>query len=131
MSHGDFSFPLSWPYYINKQFFIWSFRTGTPNPDGIIKMPGRLPEVFVFMALGTNTGVSYFFIFSSLLLMFGAFYYFAARFLQISKFSIKFVGALFYTINPVTLGNLAKTGLIVAAAMLPLSLVALRQLFAT
>ncbi|HTE22769.1 MAG TPA: hypothetical protein VK674_07095 [Candidatus Limnocylindria bacterium] len=129
LSHGDFSFPFTWPYYFYKQLFMWSFRTGTPNPDGIIKMPGRLPELVVFMLGGNNLVVSYFFIFSSLALLFAAFYFFAARFLRIQNKAIRCLGALFYTLNPVTLGNLAKTGLIVAAAMLPVSLVAVRYIF--
>jgi len=129
LSHGDFSFPLTWPYYFYKQLYMWSFRTGTPNPDGIIKMPGRLPELLVFVLSGNNLVVSYFFIFSSLAILFGAFYFFAAKFLRIQNFYVKCLGALLYTLNPVTLGNLAKTGLIVAAAMLPISLVAVRNIF--
>ena|GEM_PF-780487 len=129
LSHGDFSFPLTWTYYMYKQLCMWSFRTGAPNPDGIIKMPGRLPELLVFGLWNDNLAVSYFFIFSSLLIVFAAFYYFAAKFLEIKNAAIKWMGALLFTVNPVFLGNLAKLGLIVAASMLPVSLVAIKQLF--
>ncbi|MEK7152866.1 MAG: hypothetical protein AAB834_02890, partial [Patescibacteria group bacterium] len=128
LSAGDFNFPFEWAAYWVKHFYIWSFQSGTPNPDGLIRLPGRL---FNFMAFGLfgNVGASYFYIISSLLIAFFAFFYFSRHFLQIKNVSIQLIGSLFFAFNPIFLGNLAKVGLVLAAAMLPLCLLAIQAAF--
>lgn len=128
ISHGDFSFPFDWALYLLKHFFIWSFQSGAPNPDGIIRLPGRILNFIVF-AISGNIGVSYFYIFSSLLIAFVAFFYFTKHFLGVKSRSIQFICALFFAVNPIFLGNLAKIGLVLAACMLPLCLLAIKAAF--
>lgn len=128
LSNGDFGFPFTWPFFWAKQFYMWSFQTGAANPDGIIRMPGRLIDLLVFMGFG-NLGFAYFYLMSSLLIAGVAFYLFATVFLEIRSRSICIAGALFFTCNPATLGNVSKIGLVLAAAMLPLCLVAVRTAF--
>lgn len=128
ISNGDFLFPFTWPIYAGQQFYTWSYQNGAANPDGIIRMPGRLLDLVVFMICG-NVGFGYFYLFSILLIVFASFWAFANYFLQIKQKSVQLVGALLFTINPITLGNLAKVGLIFAAAMLPLCLIVLQRAF--
>ena len=114
-------------YWI-KHFYIWSFQSGTPNPDGRIRLPGRIFNFIVFGASG-NVGVSYFYLVSSLAVAFLAFYFFARNVLHIKKTSILLIGSLFFACNPIFLGNLAKVGLVLAAAMLPLCILAIHAAF--
>jgi hypothetical protein len=129
LANGDFNFPLDWAAYWAKHFYMWSFQTGTPNPDGIIRFPGRVFNFLVFGLLG-HEAVGYFYIFSTLLFAFIAFFYFCRYFLEVKQRSICLLGALFFAINPIFLGNLAKVGLVLAAAMLPLCLIAIKVTFA-
>lgn len=128
ISHGDFSFPFDWVLYWIKHFYIWSFQSGAPNPDGVIRLPGRIFN-FVVFALSGNIGVAYFYALFSLLVAFLAFFYFTRYFLGIQNRTVQFVAALFFAINPIVLGNLAKVGLVLAAAMLPLCLMAIKAVF--
>ncbi len=128
-SHADYIFPFDAIFYWLKHIFIWSFQTGATNMDGLIRLPGRLIYLIVFQLFG-NVGISYIFLFTSLAIIFFAAYYFARRFLNISNRSTAIILSLFFTLNPIFLGNIAKLGLIVAAAMLPLCLAFLFQAFA-
>jgi hypothetical protein len=121
ISNGDFIFPFDAVYYWLKHLFVWSFQTGAANLDGIIRLPGRLIYAVGFQLFG-NIGVSYFFLITSLLIIFFAFYYFAGSFLKIEKRSTRIILSLLFTLNPIFLGYLAKLGLLVAVAMLPLCL---------
>jgi hypothetical protein len=107
---------------------MWSFQSGTPNPDGLIRLPGRVLNFLVFGATD-NVGLGYFYIISSLVIAFVAFFLFARKFLQIKSTSVQVIGALFFALNPIFLGNVAKVGLVLAAAMLPLCLLAIRAAF--
>jgi hypothetical protein len=128
ISWGDYSIPFDWGIYWAKHFYIWSFQSGTPNPDGLIRLPGRLLNFLVFGA-SDNVGLGYFYLFSSLTVAFVAFFLFARKFLKVERVSVQLLGALFFALNPIFLGNLAKVGLVLAAAMLPLCLLAIRSTF--
>jgi hypothetical protein len=128
LSNGDFGFPFTWPLFLSKQFYIWSYQTGALNADGVMRTPGRLLDLAVFMMYG-NIAFEYFFIFSSLLIVFWSFYYFAYKFLEVKSMYARLAGALFFTLNPIFLGNLSKIGLVLAAALLPLCLVMVREVF--
>lgn len=130
ISNGDYAFPFSPLLFWLKHLFVWSFQTGAPNPDGIIRLPGRLIHLLVFQ-FGGNITMGYFYAAVSLLIVFFCFVYFGRRFLQVKSWPTLLVVALLFTINPIFLGNLAKVGLVMAAALLPLSLAFLRQLFVT
>jgi hypothetical protein len=128
LSWGDFNVPFTWAAYWAKHFYIWSFQSGTPNPDGLIRLPGRVLNFLTF-GLAGNVGAGYFYIFASLAVAFIAFFLFARKFLEIKRTSVQVLGALFFAVNPIFLGNLAKVGLVLAAAMLPLCLLAIRAAF--
>ncbi|HTH72588.1 MAG TPA: hypothetical protein VL737_04480 [Candidatus Pristimantibacillus sp.] len=128
ISWGDFTIPFDWASYWVKHFYMWSFQSGTPNPDGVIRLPGRVLNFMAF-GLGGNLGAGYFYLFSSLIVAFISFFLFARKFLQIKQTSVQIIGALFFAFNPIFLGNLAKVGLVLAAAMLPLCLLAVRAAF--
>jgi hypothetical protein len=128
LSQGDYNFPFEWITYWMKHFYIWSFQSGTPNPDGLIRLPGRIFNFIVFGLFG-NIGASYFYIISSLVIAFIAFYFFSRDFLQIKNKSIRLLGALFFALNPIFLGNVAKIGLVLAAALLPFCLLAIQAAF--
>lgn len=128
LSWGDYVIPFDWAIYWAKHFYMWSFQSGTPNPDGLIRLPGRLLNFLVFGATD-NIGLGYFYIFSSLVIAFVAFFFFARKFLKIQRTSVEVIGALFFAFNPIFLGNVAKIGLVLAAAMLPLCLLAIRATF--
>jgi hypothetical protein len=128
ISDGDFSFPFEAYYYNIKHLFIWSYQSGAANPDGIIRLPGRVLYLAVFSLFG-NINVAYFFLLSSLLVVFASFYYFCTVFLYKVGPAISVLCALFFTLNPIFLGNIAKIGLVVAAAMLPPSLAVINRAF--
>jgi len=116
--------------YWYKNIYAWNFQTGTPNLDGIIRLPGRLINILVFWIAG-SLGASYFYYFFSLALTGLAFFLFVRYFLNIkSKATMLLVTALF-VFNPAFIGNSAKIGLVAAAAMLPLGLVLLKRFFVT
>lgn len=128
VSWGDYAIPFEWGIYWAKHFYMWSFQSGTPNPDGLIRLPGRLLNFMVFGATD-NVGLGYFYALSSLVVAFVAFFFFARKFLQIKHTSVQILSALFFAFNPIFLGNVAKIGLVLAAAMLPLCLLAIRAAF--
>ncbi len=128
LSWGDYVIPFDWGVYWAKHFYMWSFQSGTPNPDGVIRLPGRVLNFLAF-GLTDNVGLGYFYIFASLIVAFVAFFFFARKFLKIQRTSVQVTGALFFAFNPIFLGNLAKVGLVLAAAMLPLCLLAIRAAF--
>lgn len=128
LSWGDYSIPFDWATYWAKHFYMWSFQSGTPNPDGLIRLPGRALNFLVF-GLTNNVGLGYFYLIAPLVIAFLAFFFFARKFLRIERTSVQVIGALFFACNPVFLGNLAKVGLVLAAAMLPFCLLAIRATF--
>lgn len=125
LSNGDFIFPLRSYEYVAQHIFMWSYEHGAPNPNGIMRMPGRALDILVFALFG-NLGGAYFYVFSCLVVAFLAFWWFARSFLGADRRSTAFIGALFFTLNPIFLGNLSKVGLILAVAMLPLTLTVLK-----
>jgi len=129
ISNGDFVVPLQFPMYWAQHVYTWSFERGAANPDGILRLPGRLLDIAVFAAVG-NVGFAYFYLASCLGIAFLAFLWFARSFLDIRRWSTAILGALFFAFNPIFLGNVSKVGLVLAAAMLPLALTALKQGFA-
>lgn len=130
LSQGDYNFPFSWPLYWAKHVYMWSYQSGTPNPDGFIRLPGRVFNFLIFALFG-NLAVSYFYVLSSLLVAGLAFYFFSRNFLKVRSQIVRIIGALFFALNPLFLGNLAKVGLVLAAAMLPLCFVLLQRAFET
>lgn len=128
LSNGDFVFPFGPALYWAEHLFAWSFQTGAPNLEGIIRLPARLLNMLVFQIFG-NVAFGYFYLFISLLIIFFAFFIFSRSFLGVKSLSLCIVGSLLFTLNPIFLGNLAKVGLIIAVAMLPLCLVVLKKLF--
>lgn len=128
LSTGDFNFPFDLSTYWIKHAFMWSFQSGTPNPDGLIRLPGRVFN-FIMFALFGNVGASYFYIFAPLVIAFISFYFFAKHFLQIKSRTVQVIGALFFACNPIFLGNIAKIGLVLAAVMLPFCLLAIQAAF--
>lgn len=128
LSQGDYNFPFEWPLYWAKHVYMWSFQSGTPNPDGFIRLPGRVFNFLIFALFG-NLAVSYFYAIFSLVVAFAAFYLFCRYFLKVKSLSVLILGSLFFALNPLFLGNLAKVGLVLAAAMLPLCFVVLQQTF--
>ncbi len=128
LSWGDFSLPFQWSLFFAKHFYMWSFQSGTSNPDGLIRLPGRGP-IFIVYGLFGNVAASYFYIFATLAIAFIAFFFFARKFLGIKQTSVQIIGALFFALNPIFLGNVAKIGLVLAAAMLPFCLLAIRATF--
>ena len=128
LSQGDFNFPFHFVTYWVKHAYIWSFQSGTPNPDGLIRLPGRVFNFIAFILFG-NMGASYFYIFAPLIICFISFFYFARNVLLIKRKSILITGSLFFALNPIFLGNVAKIGLVLAAAMLPFCFLAIKAAF--
>ena len=128
MSNGDYNFPFDVHYYWMKLVYMWSYQTGSANPDGIIRMPGRIIDLIVFALLG-NIPISIFYLLSCFAIVFIAFFCYSKIFLKITSIPISLIAALFFTINPIFLGNASKIGLILAAAMLPLCFVAIYKVF--
>lgn len=91
-------------------------------------MPARLIDLLVFASMG-NISISIFYILSCFVIVFLAFFYFSKIFLKISNIPISVIAALFFTINPIFLGNASKIGLVLAAAMLPLCLITIQKTF--
>lgn len=129
ISNGDYIFPFQFKSYLAEHTYMWSFQHGAANPDGIMRLPGRLVDLLVFAAFG-NIGVAYFYLTSCLVVGFAAFFWFARSFLEVKRLSTQLAGALFFICNPIFLGNISKVGLILAATMLPVALTALKLGFA-
>ncbi|MET0779535.1 MAG: hypothetical protein ABWY71_01735, partial [Candidatus Saccharimonadales bacterium] len=81
--------------------------------------------LLVFAAFG-NIGIGYFYVASCMLVAFLAFWWFSRAFLEVQRLSTQLLGSLFFALNPIFLGNLSKVGLILAAAMLPVALAAVK-----
>lgn len=128
LSQGDFLFPFDFILYWMKHFYTWSYQNGAVNMDGIIRLPSRFLNILVF-SLSNNLMVGYFYIFFSMTLIFVSFYVFSGHFLDIKNRRTRIIGALFFAFNPIFLGYIAKIGLMVGVAMLPLCFVVLRQAF--
>jgi hypothetical protein len=128
ISNGDFMFPFHLPSYVAEHIYTWSYQQGAANPEGIIRLPGRLIDLVVFAAFG-NLAASYFFLVSCLALAFIGFWWFAKVVLEVQRFGTIFLGSLFFACNPIFLGNISKIGLVLAVAMLPIVLAALKQGF--
>jgi hypothetical protein len=128
ISNGDFIFPFSFPAYWAEHFYTWSYQQGATNPEGIMRLPGRLLDLIVFAAFG-NVAASYFFLTSSLVIATLGFFWFAKSVLGVRRWSAAALGALFFAFNPIFLGNLSKVGLVLAVAMLPIALASLKQGF--
>jgi hypothetical protein len=128
LSNGDYNFPFDVHYYWLKLVYLWSYQTGSPNPDGVIRMPGRLIDLAAF-ALTNNIFISVFYLLTCFMIVFLAFFYFSKLFLNNKSVLMSSVAALFFTINPIFLGNASKIGLVLAAAMLPLCFVAIKIAF--
>ncbi len=128
ISNGDYIFPFHFRPYWFQQVYMWSYQNGAANPDGIMRLPGRLPDVLVFAAFG-NVAMSYFYVATCVLASFACFWWFAKAFLEVRRLGTRLIGSLFFAFNPIFLGNLSKVGLILAVAMLPLALTALQQGF--
>jgi hypothetical protein len=125
ISNGDYIFPFQFTSYWAQHVYMWSFQHGAANPDGIMRLPGRLLDLLVFAAFG-NIGIGYFYVASCMLVSFLAFWWFSRAFLEVHRLSTQLLGSFFFTLNPIFLGNLSKVGLILAAAMLPVALTALK-----
>ena len=121
-------FPFDFILYWVKHFYTWSYQNGAVNMDGIIRLPSRFLNITVF-ALSNHLVVGYFYIFFSMALIFVSFYVFAGHFLDIKDRRTRIIGALIFAFNPIFLGYIAKIGLMVGVAMLPLCFVVLRQGF--
>ncbi len=129
ISIGDFGFPFQFIEYFNKHFFTWSFQNGTPNLDGIIRFISRLPILAIFYLTNNGLIAAYFYILLCVVVAFVSFTYFLKEFYGIQKWKDRIIPSLFFTINPIFLGNFAKIGLNLAVAMLPLILVCLKKYF--
>lgn len=128
LSNGDYNFPFDVHFYWLKLVYMWSYQTGSPNPDGVIRMPGRLIDLLVFGATN-NIVISVFYLLTCFMVIFLAFFYFSKIFLNNKNILMCSIAALFFTINPIFLGNASKIGLVLAAGMLPLCFVAIKIAF--
>lgn len=128
LSNGDYNFPFDVHFYWMKLVYMWSYQTGSPNPDGVIRMPGRLIDLAVFAATN-NIVISVFYLLTCFMVIFLAFFFFSKLFLNNKSILLSSVAALFFTINPIFLGNASKIGLVLAAGMLPLCFVAIKVAF--
>lgn len=128
LSNGDYNFSFDVHFYWLKLVYLWSYQTGSPNPDGVIRMPGRLIDLVVF-ALTNNIVMSVFYFLTCFMIVFLAFFYFSKLFLKNKSVLLSSTAALFFAINPIFLGNASKIGLVLAAAMLPLCFVAIKKAF--
>lgn len=131
ITNGDFLFPFNLKIYLQEQFYLWSYSTGVPNLDEIMRFFIRIPNLIIFMVFGSNIAVSYFYILLVALVCFFSFKYFCNYFLKInSNFAVIMI-CFFYTFNPIFLGNYAKIGLILATTMAPLLLTFTKRYFET
>jgi len=128
ISNGDYIFPLHFPGYWAEHVYMWSYQHGAANPDGIMRLPGRLLDLLVFALFG-NLAIGYFYAAFCMAMVFASFFWFARVFLETRRLGLQLLGALLFTCNPIFLGNMSKVGLVLAAAMLPLCLTALKQGF--
>jgi hypothetical protein len=127
ITRGDFILPLTFKHFLQDQFYVWSYVTGTPNLDEALRFLVRIPNFVIFAIFGSNVVTSYFYLASVTVLSFVSFYYFARHFLGVNHHPSIIVLSLLYTINPIFLGNYAKLGLILAINMLPLILTFLKK----
>jgi hypothetical protein len=130
LTNGDFVLPFSPHLYLLKYLFTWSHQSGGANLDGITRMPSRIIYMLVFI-VSNNIVLSYFFLFSTLVIAFISFWVFAKVVLGLRPIAITVLGSLVFALNPVFLGNLAKTGLVFSAGLLPLMLALVNKLVTT
>lgn len=128
LSNGDYNFPFDAVFYTLKHFYAWSFQTGAPNIDGIMRLPSVMLNEVIFHLFG-NLAVSYFYIALVLVVSVFSAYVFLQKFLKVRSRLVLWSAAILFAVNPVFLGNLSKIGLTLAAAMLPLCLVLLQKFF--
>lgn len=125
IKHADFILkPVT--YYYNDLFYIWRDFNSTPNPDGIMRMPFRLPYLLTNGFLGPDI-TAYIYLLSIILFSFFSMYWFIRTFIVATNRSFIILSALFFAINPIFLGNLSKVGLQLGVACLPLALVSVRK----
>ncbi len=129
ISNGDFGFPFQFIEYFSKHFYTWSFQSGTPNLDGIIRFFSRLPVLAFFYVTNSGEAAAYFYIVLCVVAAFLSFNYFLKGFYDVQSWKYRIIPSLFFTFNPIFLGNFAKIGLNLAVAMLPLVLVCLKKYF--
>lgn len=82
LSNGDYIFPFHASDYWAQHLYTWSFQHGAPNPDGILRIPGRVFDL-LFFALFGNIAFGYFYAITCLAIAFLAFWWFARVFLEI------------------------------------------------
>lgn len=125
ISHGDYLLPLYFPVYLVQHVYIWSYERGAVNPDGILRLPGRLLDIVVF-AISNNVVFGYFYVLTCLAIAFLAFLWFARKFLDVTRPGTGVLASLLFALNPIFLGNISKIGLVLAVSMLPIALTALK-----
>ncbi len=116
--------------FLQKYIFTWSFQTGAPNLDGILRLPGRL-VYFPFFHLFGSVSTSYLYLLISYAVVFVSFFLFLKYFLKLSSNPLLIIICLSFTLSPAFLGNTAKVGLVAAAALLPLSVLLVSKFFDT
>jgi hypothetical protein len=127
---GDYSFPSSLVVYLYKTFYLWSFQSGSVNLDGVLRVFPRMINSVVFY-LSNSLVVSYFYIFLAVFICFFSFYYFLKYFIGIKSNFLNILASFLFILNPIFIGNMAKIGLSIAVAMLPLILVCIKRFFDT
>lgn len=130
ISYADFALPGSALLHWWKHLYIWSFQTGAVNLDGVIRLPGKLPDLVISSLFGHLLS-SYFYMLFGLAVAFVSFYLFAKYFLEIRSRLIVVLSAAAFTLNPVYLSNFAKLGVVIGSAALPLSLFLIKRWFQT
>ncbi len=86
--------------------------------------------MLLIFQLSGNVAVSYFYLIASVVVVFVSFLIFSRTFMRTKSWLTAIVVSTLFTLNPAFLGNLAKVGLVMAAALLPLCLVLLNKFFA-
>lgn len=132
IGNGDFRLPFGFIDFLYDYLFIWSYKTGSINLDGIFRSFGRIPNILVFYFTDNNIVTSYFFIFLSFFISFFAFYFFSREFLGVKdKHNIIILVSLLFSFNPVFLQNSYKLGLNIAVALLLVVLIFIKKFFET
>ncbi len=128
--HGDFSFPLVFYEFFAKIFYVWSHQTGGLNLDGILRLYSKLPLAIIYI-FSNSLVASYAYLIVSLVVIAASFYYFLRTFFPTLDRNTAIIFSVLFALNPVFLGNIAKTGLLLAVGMLPLLLAFLNRFIRT
>lgn len=128
LANADFNFPLMFIDFFNKHFYVWSYSSGAINFDGTFRFFQRIPNMLVFL-ISNNVVASYFYILICITICFLAFNWFLKEFFEIKSFYKRLLPVIFFTVNPIFLGNFSKIGLVLGVAMLPLIFVLLKKYF--